>query len=199
MDPELRARWDEVVRADDSRALQIELCKLFLRDYPDHGPTWSVYGRALASLSRFDEAEAAVRRAMELSRPQSLVFRLTDMGQLFRDKGDTAAAERWFRKAIDQEPDRTQGYIYLGAMLARLGRLAEAEEAHRRATLCPKGCVDEAYHNLGLVLRALERYDEALACFESALKIDPQYKAARLAKRDVQRALRLLAGEAGAD
>jgi len=47
-----------------------------------------------------------------------------------------------------------------------------------------------AYHNLGLVLRSLERYEEAAACFDRALKIDPQYKAARLAKRDAQQAVR---------
>ena len=66
---------------------------------------------------------------------------------------------------------------------------------YRRAVQCHKGCVDEAWYNLGLVLRALERYDEALECFGRALAIDPQYKDARLAKRDVAKVLRLRASD----
>jgi tetratricopeptide (TPR) repeat protein len=52
-------------------------------------------------------------------------------------------------------------------------------------------CVDEAYFNLGLILRAKERYQEALTCFENAIHLDPQYRVAKTAKRDVAAALRL--------
>jgi Flp pilus assembly protein TadD len=118
---------------------------------------------------------------------------------LFREKGDFAVAEQWYRAAIEHSPRDAQGYILLGAMLARLGRLDEAEQTHRQATLCTAGCIDEAYHNLGLVLRAVERFSEALSCFESALRIDPQYKVARIAARDVKRVLRMRKSSASAD
>jgi tetratricopeptide (TPR) repeat protein len=113
------------------------------------------------------------------------------MGNLFRDRGDFVVAEEWYRKAIDHSPDDAQGHIYLGTMLAGLGRLDDAEQVHRKAIACKAGCIDEAYYNLGLVLRARERYAEALECFDRALSIDPQYKVARLAKRDVQNAMRV--------
>ena len=119
------------------------------------------------------------------------------MGNLFREKGDDAAAERWYREAISHRPDDTQGYIYLGGFYARRGRLAEAEAVHRQGTLCKKGCIDEAYHNLGLVLRAQERFEEALACFQRAVEIDPQYKEARMAMRDVKRAAAMLRSPPG--
>jgi len=191
MSESLVERWEEVRASEDFPACRIELLQAFVEDFPDHAPGWRVLGRTLSEVSRFDEAIDALNRALEMAEQRYRTFVYCDMGDLCRDRGDDASAEQWFRRAIDQEPADAHGYIYLGCMLARLGRLSEAEETHRRATLCKRGCIDEAWHNLGLVLRAQGRYDEAAACFEAALKIDPQYKDARLAKRDVQRAVRL--------
>jgi tetratricopeptide (TPR) repeat protein len=46
--------------------------------------------------------------------------------------------------------------------------------------------------NLGLVLRAQERYEEALACFEKALQLTPDYQDAMTAKADVEKAITYL-------
>jgi tetratricopeptide (TPR) repeat protein len=192
MDDSLKERWREIMNTDDAPALSVELLKAFLQDCPDHGPAWRRLGRIRADMSRFEEAEQALQTAMDLATPPNLLFVYCDLGTLFRHKGDIGAAEYWFGRAIEKDPDDAQGYILLGGMLARGGRLAEAEQAHRRATACTKGCVDEAHYNLGLVLRAQERYGEAVACFEEALRLDPQYKVARLAKRDVEHAMRLV-------
>jgi tetratricopeptide (TPR) repeat protein len=184
-------RWKEIEAAEAAPAYQIELLKAFVQDFPDHAAGWRRLGSELTELSRFDEALAALQRAQNLADPRYLVFVYCDMGQLFRHRGDDASAERWFRLAITHDPDDTHGYIYLGGMLARRGRLTDAEDLYRRAVRCGKGCTDEAWHNLGLVLRALERYIDALECFEQALMIDPQFKAARVAKRDVVKVLRM--------
>ena len=182
-------RWKEVVSAEDSPALCLELLRRYVRDYAENAGAWSCLGLALMNLSQFEEAERALLRSIEMSSPAGHLSGFFNLGTLFREKGDDVSAESWFRKAIDHSPDNTQGYIGLGALFARRGRLAEAEELHRRASRCKTGCIDEAYHNLGLVLRGQGRYEEALRCFVEALKIDPQFKAARLAKRDVQHAI----------
>ena len=67
--------------------------------------------------------------------------------------------------------------------------LSEAEHVHRKATICEKGCIDEAYHNLGLVLRGQGKLEEALQCFEKAIAIDPDYKEAKHALADVKAAI----------
>jgi protein O-GlcNAc transferase len=184
-------RWDEIVAAGDAVATTIELLKRFLRDYPENGPAWWYFGRKLVEVSRFDEAEAALRKAIDLSRPDSLHFVYRQMGCVFRHRGNLVIAEEWYRKAIEAAPDDAGAYIFLGAMLARRGNLPEAEEVHRRATHCRTGDLSEAHHNLGLVLRAQESYEEAYACFEAALKTDPRYKEAKVALRDVRRAMRV--------
>ena len=195
-DDEFRNRWKETVRAraEDLPATEVELLTRFVRDYPESGIAWFRLGRELSELSRFGEAEEALRKAVELSPASKLVFVLCAMGELFQHKGDDESAERWFRQAISDSPDDAQGYIYLGGMLARLGRLDEAEEVHRKGTLCKTGCIDEAFLNLGYVLRAKERYAEAFGCFDRALALDPKYKSARVARRDVARVLKLRGG-----
>ncbi len=117
--------------------------------------------------------------------------------------GDYDQAAVWYRRAIDADLGDATGHIYLGAVLARQGRLHEAEEAHRLAIGCAEGCIDEAYFNLGLVLRAQERFAEAADCFRESIRLDPEYRAARRALRDVERCIawdsgRAEAGGAGA-
>jgi tetratricopeptide (TPR) repeat protein len=189
MDESSTERLDEIFSADASAtAYRIESLRAVTRDYPENGPAWALLGGELIDVSRFAEAEQALGRALELVTPSSLSRVYCALGTLFQQRGDPAAAEEWFRKAIELRPDDAQAYIYQGAMWARLGRLTEAEAAHRRATQCETGCIYEAHHNLGLALRAQGRYGEAAACFAAALGLHPQYKAARLAQRDVERA-----------
>jgi tetratricopeptide (TPR) repeat protein len=112
------------------------------------------------------------------------------MGRLFRESGDHSRAAEWFRRAIEAAPDDCIGHIGLGGLLARQGRLVEAEEVHRAGTRCTKGCVDEAFLNLGLLLRAQGRFTEAAGCFEEALRRDPNYRDAKRALRDVRACMR---------
>ena len=44
--------------------------------------------------------------------------------------------------------------------------------------------------NLGLVLLAQERFEEAAECFREAIHLDPGYRAAKKALRDVEQCLR---------
>ena len=114
---------------------------------------------------------------------------LAKMGHIFRFRGDYETAAEWYRKTIDSNPNDTTGYIFLGAALARQGKLDEAEAVHRTATQCKEGCIDEAYHNLGLVLRGQGRLEESRECFTKALEIDPDYEVAQEALDDLIEAI----------
>ena len=190
---EIEARWKRLRAAhkSDLPALTVARAREFLREYPDCGPAWKVLGEALVELARHCRGgTSASSRRSHFARPTSSGFRSAEMGHLHRARGDYQAAAAWYRRAIDKMPDEASGHIYLGGILARSGRLKEAEMAHRAAIRCTQGCRDEAYLNLGLVLRAQERHDEAATCFEQALQLDPKYAAARKALRDVRNTLR---------
>jgi len=171
-------------------ALTICYGRRFLVNHPDHGPAWMLVGIALVELARYAEAEQALVRALDLCPPEKRSYPLSQMGHMFREAGDYNLAAEWYRRAIDADPGDATYYIFLGALLAKRGHFQEAEEAHRIAIKCAEGCIDEAYLNLGFVLRALERFVEAAECFREAIRLDPEYRIARRALRDVERCLK---------
>jgi tetratricopeptide (TPR) repeat protein len=170
-------------------ALTIELAKLYLAQFPDDAWVLIYFGMALQDLARYEEARSAFNRAMAVM-PTADHHRLyRQLGLLSQDESKLEEAENWLRKAVEARPDDATAYIYLGAMLAKNGRLEEAESWHRRAVQCPEGCIDEAYLNLGYVLRAKEEYPEAWECFREALRRDPLYQAAEEAIEDMEQVL----------
>jgi tetratricopeptide (TPR) repeat protein len=194
----LKARYDRLRKAMDSghTSLTIVRAREILEHDPDFGPVWQFLGNALIELARYDEAEYALSEAIRLCPPERMRIPLAGMGHLFADRGDYPRAAEWYRKAIESAPDHAGGYIHLGGTLAREGRLDEAEMVHRAATRCKDGCLDEAHLNLGLVLLAQERFVEAAECFERALELDPDYREAKKALRDVRRTIAFLREDA---
>jgi tetratricopeptide (TPR) repeat protein len=171
-------------------AATIRYARRYLLDYPDDGLAWLLLGIELTAMARYEEAEQALVKALDLRPTAKSFLPLIDMGHLFKYSGDFDQAAAWYRKAAEADPTDATGYIFLGAVLARQGRFGEAEEAHRTATACPEGCVDEAYLNLGFVWRARERFAEAAECFREAIRLDPDYREAKSALRDVERCLK---------
>jgi len=152
----------------------------------------SLLGIALLDMANYDEAEQAIARAIELFPPSKRHMGILQMGYVHEQRGDYEQAMSWYRRMIESLPEDNRGYVYLGGMLAKQGRLREAEEVHRTATeRCDKSRgLEEAFHNLGLVLRAQERYEEAANCFSEAIRIDPKDRPARKALGDVERCLK---------
>jgi tetratricopeptide (TPR) repeat protein len=178
------AAVNEAADADD-HALAILRARRFVADFPDASFVWFLLGEALVALARYEEADVALAKAAETCAPKSLRVVYSRWGQRFDSSGDYEAAKGWYRKLIEDSPHDTMGYILLGSVLAKQGRLREAEDTHRAGTRCAEGDVDEAYLNLGYVLRAQERFAEAAECFREALRRDPDYRHAKDALKDV--------------
>jgi tetratricopeptide (TPR) repeat protein len=177
-------------------ATALELCRELLREFPDYSIGRVLQGVILYELARYQEAEQVLREAVRTLSLEQLPYAYAQLGHLHRDSGHYDEAERWYRKAIELDPDHAGKYVFLGALLAQKGDLRAAEECHRKATRCSKGCVDEAYLNLGLVLRSQERYDQALECFRKALELTPDYEEAMTGKSDMESAIKLSQADA---
>ena len=184
-------RLRQIQAADDREHLghTLELSKRFVEDFPDFPYGWIYLGDSLYGLARYSEALRAFRRALRLCPREKRFLVHVRLGHLHSRKGNLVRAEAWYRKAIAGNPSNASYRIFLGGLLAIAGRLREAEAVHRQATNCKKGRIDEAYLNLGLVLRAQERYEEALKCFRKALKTDPRYAEAKKEIADVRKVL----------
>ena len=186
-------RWRTIKKFDqkDMRCCTLELAKRYLADFPDHAAIWYRYGRALYSVGRHAEALLALHRAKRLCPLDKLDHVMIQLGYLYQWRGNFRRAEAWYRKAIRACPSDVDAYIFLGELLVLEGRLVDAEAIYRQGTQCQQGCINEAFFNLGLVLRSQGRYSEAVACFRRALEIDPKYKEAKKEMADVERAIEL--------
>ncbi len=185
--------FQAVLDADEYPSYRLLLAKALTDEYPDCGPALILYASALVELARYNEACSALTQAIEHYAADKLTYPFREMGHLYQAKGEHAEAVKWFDKAIHESPDDAVPHMYLGSVLAVQGKLAEAEECHRKALQLSQGPIDEAYLNLGLVLRAQYRYEEAKECFEKALELDPEYEMARLGLEDMNKVIAHLA------
>jgi tetratricopeptide (TPR) repeat protein len=170
-------------------AVTIRSARQFLRDFPDDDRAWLILGRALTEAFRYEEAEQAFAKAIEFSRRDRLSVVYAEMGQMFQQSGNLTEAAVWLGRAVKGAADDATYHNLMGWLLARQGRLHDAEVCFRLGTECQHGNVEEAFFYLGLVLRSQERFAEAADCFREVLRIDPEYRQASWALRDMERCL----------
>ncbi len=139
--------------------------------------------RSLEELSQWSEdARAALAQLEALEGGRALALR-TDSGLLAEPSGQ-------LRLAFEPEPPAGPAGEPSGApgapagpgraferavLLEELGRFDEAIEAYRRAAAEDAGARTEALFNLGNVLYAVERYDEAARSLARATELDPEF------------------------
>jgi tetratricopeptide (TPR) repeat protein len=169
-------------------ATTVLLAERWLRTHPDDLGIIHDYAEMLYKMTRYEEAVRVYVDAIERF-PDGRWGLYNKLGDLYRYRGDFALAEQWYQKAVEERPEEVASYVFVGAVQARQGKLVRAEETHRRATRCTEGPVDEAHHNLGLVLRCQGRFAEAAECFRKALELCPDYPEATEVLQDVEAAL----------
>jgi len=177
-----------------------EMKRLQAQNAYERGLTQARQGQSALALSSLQEAtsldpgsalyhDSLGLLLLDLGRVDLAVAELTKSAELDPDRGDTlfhlgtalAEARRWedavsaYRKAILQ-PSLTVldlAHQNLGLALFHLGRYREAEDALRFAlSLSPQ--LQAAYYNLGLVVTAQKRPDEAKALFRRTQQIAPE-------------------------
>lgn len=87
---------------------------------------WNTYGVFLCGQQRFDEAEGFFRRAAQdrlYPRPE---LPLTNAGVCMGEKGDAAAAEAYFREALERNPRFSEALIKMAGLSLDGGNLMGA-------------------------------------------------------------------------
>ncbi|MBL6700121.1 MAG: sulfotransferase [Luminiphilus sp.] len=93
-------------------------------------------------------------------------------------RGDSLQAAEVSRKAVDLAPKDFEALHNLGAALAALGHLDEAEACYR-AVMELQPSFSPTYNNLGIILKASGRFNEAKEIYRQAVALDPTCAAAR--------------------
>jgi tetratricopeptide (TPR) repeat protein len=170
-------------------AYTIRAARQFLREFPEDRDAWLILGRALSDAWRCEEAEQAFAKAIEFTARRRLDLPYSYMGYLFECSGNLSEAATWYGKAVKAATDDATNHVAMGRVLARQGRLHDAETCFRIGSECERGSVEDAFFSLGRVLCSLERFAEAAECFRKVLLSDPEDRAAAWALRDVQKCL----------
>ena len=181
-------------------AKTLQMQRLQAQNAYERGLTQAKQGQSALALSSLQEATALDPGSalyhdslglllLDLGRVDLAVAELTKSVELEPNRGDSlfhlgtafAEARRWedavgaYRKAILQ-PSLTVldlAHQNLGLALFHLGRYREAEDALRFAlSLSPQ--LQAAYYNLGLVVAAQKRPDEAKALFRRTQQMGPE-------------------------
>lgn len=172
-----------LIESKDYFGYSLILSREIYQEFPEKYIFYLDYATALRKLVRYKEARE-ILDIIEGICQEELVF------MVCREKGHLFRAQNDYQKAVEINPNDAGNHIFLGSIFARLGEFERAKQCHRTATQCSKGATDEGYLNLGYILRAQGRLEEALECFENALKIDPNYQHAHLAIKDINSAIK---------
>lgn len=116
--------------------------------------------------------------------PEESAAARTQAGLTFHRRGILADARESYRQALALDPHCADALQLLGVVEAQSGNYRPAAELFARAI---GAGTDTAplHNNFGNVLRALRRFDEALAHLTRAVKLDPGYAVAYCNRGDV--------------
>ncbi|APR38871.1 hypothetical protein BTO02_26130 [Paraburkholderia sp. SOS3] len=129
--------------------------------WPDAPRPEGPYAEALAKVKPLIDANAPMSDA---SLVQALnIAAISSLG--LKQPED---AERYWRRAIDVQPDFVEAYNSLGILFKGMGRLEEAESIYRQL-LCVRPDYVEGHNNLGAVLFDLNRLPDAEAAYRDAI------------------------------
>ncbi len=158
----------------------IELLKYYLQHRPEHGRAWLTYGESLRLVGRYEEAMEALLKSLELAPQEKKPLICGRIGFLCTLSRSPMEAETWYKLA-SQSKHCSKGWVWLlrGVNVMKLGKYEDARYCMNRAL--EFGDVDrsEVFLNNGLILRAMEKYEEAKSAFQTALEEDENYQEAR--------------------
>ncbi|UCD94698.1 MAG: tetratricopeptide repeat protein [Candidatus Zixiibacteriota bacterium] len=95
-----------------------------------------------------------------------------NLGLTYERRGDLSAAEKEYRKALENNPNSATTINNLGYILYRQGRYEEALSQFRKAINIDPDYA-EAYNNIGLILESQSDYTNAETLYRQALSKNP--------------------------
>jgi len=106
------------------------------------------------------------------------------LAERFNREAKFERAAKYYRMALEGEPDNVDVLVNLGAALGRGEKYKESVPVLRRA-LELKPTNVKALNNLAASLYRLGEVDEALRCLDGAMKLDPKYDTPYLIKGNI--------------
>jgi tetratricopeptide (TPR) repeat protein len=126
------------------------------------------------SAGKLDEATAAYFETLAKDPKNKFAFyNLGVIAQSAQGQTRAAAAESYYRLALEQDPAMTSALFNLAILRGNAGANQEAADLYRRVIAVEPNYA-AAHYNLAFALRALGQNAEALQEFATAQRLDPK-------------------------
>ncbi|HPQ72268.1 MAG TPA: tetratricopeptide repeat protein [bacterium] len=147
-----------------------------LEAYPDHVDTLFLKAGILAAQFKYDEAAELYQRILEL-RPdheQAAIF----LAALYEEKGEMRKMRRLLEDFTKENPQAARAWYELGRVYLREENWSAAKKAFLAATQGEAENV-KAWIGLAFACEELDRRDEAINAYQTALKLAPNDRVIR--------------------
>lgn len=154
------------------------LCNLPLLSRDDmRATTYRSLGSEFSEKGRHERAIELHRKSLEYKPDSSAAY--FNIGNALTAVGKSQEAIEAYGRAIELDSEYVGAYRNLANVYRGMGRLNEAIQVYVRAVEEAPGAV-EVYNDLGATFAMQGRHAEAMACFEQALRLRPEFEAARI-------------------
>jgi tetratricopeptide (TPR) repeat protein len=97
-----------------------------------------------------------------------------DQGLDASDDGNVEMALQYLDRALALDPQHAQAWYCKASLLGDLGKLEEAIECYQQSAEHAEDHAHLPLFNLGNLYQEVERFEQALACFELATEVNPE-------------------------
>jgi tetratricopeptide (TPR) repeat protein len=136
------------------------------------------WGEALKAARQYDEAIAALKRALVLQ--PHYVDALNSLGAVYAELEKSEEAEQYFKHALSLNPKHVMARNNFGVLLKNKGLLAEALSQFEAANAADPNYA-MAFFNAGTVLKDLQKPEAGLTALQRAVQLRPDLAEAHLA------------------
>jgi len=130
-----------------------------------------VRGDILADMERWEEAITCYTKAIELDPGDASCF--FSRGRVFASCGCIDDAERDYKAAIEREPQYAEALTNLAAIYCDFHEDYTEAMIYVERAIEVNGALVNAWVNRGIILRHLNRLEDAVASYDKALSLDP--------------------------
>ncbi len=140
-------------------------------EFPDEPLLFNLRGACNAGLSNYDDALKDYKKAVSIK--PDYVDAHFNLGNIFRETGDSNNAIISYKKIIEISPKHDSAMYNLGVTFQELGELDDAIEYYDKALIINPDN-EKILLNLGFIYHELDELEEALEYYERVLNLNPE-------------------------
>jgi superkiller protein 3 len=144
-----------------------------LKVYPDNEKLYQSLGRVADKKGDIDQAIKNYKQAIEIN-PQQPTWLYFSLGQLLTVQEKFESAIAICQATIEQYPNNAEAYRLLGVAQEKAGNIDGIVASYRQAIALEPDKHVWIYYALGQLLSKQERFDEAIALYQDAVKLFPE-------------------------